>query len=146
MRSSALETLSRPCVRHVFCCLAFSLVSPLPSTASAAGFPALFSDFAGNMGLSDFPCSYITDLRSWTFSVRPPVPLTEGEHGISRFSRMKFPHVLEVSDRAGLLVHSPFRVPTCCLPINTTSSAPCLHLFSRLNTPPMCTPVNASLA
>jgi hypothetical protein len=25
------------------------------------------------MGLSDFQCSYITDLRSWTFSVRLPV-------------------------------------------------------------------------
>ncbi len=42
-------TLSRPCVRHVFCCLAFSLVSPLPSIASAAGFPALFGNFAGTI-------------------------------------------------------------------------------------------------
>src|SRR5205823_1192905 len=36
MRSSACDTLSRPWVRHVLCCSAFSLVPVLGSTASAA--------------------------------------------------------------------------------------------------------------
>src|ERR1700738_3966122 len=43
MRSSACDTLSRPWVRHVLCCSAFSLVSALGSTSSPSrcGPPAL---------------------------------------------------------------------------------------------------------
>jgi hypothetical protein len=38
-----------------FCCCGFPLVKPLPSIPSAAGWPALFEDFTGTTGLSDFP-------------------------------------------------------------------------------------------
>src|ERR1039458_6303037 len=43
----------------------FPLASPLSSTASAAGRPALFGGFAGTTGLSDFPRSCISGL--WTY-------------------------------------------------------------------------------
>jgi hypothetical protein len=43
----------------VFCTTAFPLVSPLPSTDSAADDPALFAGFIGNMGKSDFSGPFI---------------------------------------------------------------------------------------
>ena len=46
MCSSACDTLTRLCVRHVLCWLAFPLVSALGSTGSAAGCSALFAGFA----------------------------------------------------------------------------------------------------
>src|SRR5436305_3185039 len=64
MRSSACDTLSRPWVRHVLCCSAFSLVPVLGSTASAAfasaedcsaaSLSALFAGFSATMTGSDF--------------------------------------------------------------------------------------------
>ena len=40
----------------------FPLARPLPSIPSAPGCPALFGDFAGTTGLSDFPCPFIIGL------------------------------------------------------------------------------------
>jgi len=65
-RARALSVRTRPCVRRTFCELEFPLASPLPSTASAAGRPALFGSFAGTMGLSDFPVPFIVGLGPWT--------------------------------------------------------------------------------
>lgn len=48
------------------CWLGFPLVRLLPSIPSATGCPALFGDFAGTTGLSDFPCPFIIDVRPWT--------------------------------------------------------------------------------
>ena len=48
-RSSAWDTLSRICARRVLCWPVFPLVPALGSTASAAGFPALFGGFAAHM-------------------------------------------------------------------------------------------------
>src|SRR5207244_9134771 len=50
----------------------FPLASPLPSTTSAAGGPALFGGFAGNTGLSDFPRSCISGVRPRPFLSGPP--------------------------------------------------------------------------
>ena len=46
MRSSACDTLTRLCARHVLCRSAFPLVPALGSTSSAAGCTALFAGFA----------------------------------------------------------------------------------------------------
>ena len=59
----ALGASFRLGVRDAFCCCGFPLVRPLPSVPSAAGCPALFGDFAGTTGLSDFPCSFIIGVR-----------------------------------------------------------------------------------
>ena len=58
-RSSALGASVRLAVRDAFCCGRFPLVRPLPSIPSAAGCPALFGDFAGTTGLSDFPGPFV---------------------------------------------------------------------------------------
>src|SRR5512143_3936754 len=63
MRSSAGDTLSQLCVWHVLPRTALPLAPPLPSTASAAARAALFGDFTGTMGESDFPWPYIIGLR-----------------------------------------------------------------------------------
>ena len=42
------------------------MARPLPSVPSAAGCPALFGDFAGTTGLSDFPCPFIIGVCPWT--------------------------------------------------------------------------------
>jgi len=39
------------------------LANPLPSIPSAASCPALFEDFAGTAGLSDFPGSFVIGVR-----------------------------------------------------------------------------------
>src|SRR5512132_937020 len=63
MRSSAGDTLSQLCVWHVLPRTALPLAPPLPSIASAAADAALFGDFTGTMGESDFPWPYIIELR-----------------------------------------------------------------------------------
>ena len=63
MRSSAGDTLSQLCVWHVLPRTALPLAPPLPSIASAAAGAALFGDFTGTMGESDFPWPYIIGLR-----------------------------------------------------------------------------------
>jgi hypothetical protein len=124
---------------------ALALAIPqIPSVASAADGCGLFDSFVGTTGLSDFPCPCIAGGWSMTFPARPAAFWAVGGHGISRFSRIELPHVLEVCDRAGPLERSPFRARMFCLPLATTASAPCSHLVSRLDTPPVCSPVNAS--
>ena len=53
MRACPCDTVSRHCVRFVLCRPAFLLAPPLPSTGSAAGFPALFVGFVGTIDGSD---------------------------------------------------------------------------------------------
>ncbi len=78
----------------------FPLVSPLPSTLSAA--TALFDGFAGSTGLSDFPSLCISGLRPLP-SLSGPSPRSQaaGKVGISRFSRMKIPCMQRFFDPAG---------------------------------------------
>ena len=72
MRSSAWDTPTQLCVWRVPCWPAFPLAPPLPSIASAAGRPALFGDFPGTMGGSDFPWSYIIGFRRLPSRCGPP--------------------------------------------------------------------------
>src|SRR5512134_2621710 len=72
MRSSAGDTLSQLCVWHVLPRTALPLVPPLPSIASAAAETALFGDFTGTMGESDFPWPYIIGLRVRPCRCGPP--------------------------------------------------------------------------
>src|SRR5215470_4279853 len=65
-RSSALGAPSRPWVRGALCWGGFPLAGPLPSISSAAGCPALFGDFSGTTGPSDFLCSFIVGACPWT--------------------------------------------------------------------------------
>src|SRR5512143_3438986 len=72
MRSSAGDTLSQLCVWHVLPRTALPLAPPLPSIASAAARAALFGDFTGTMGESDFPWPYIIGLRVRPCRCGPP--------------------------------------------------------------------------
>ena len=63
---SALGALSQLCVRSALRSGEFPLVGPLPSTASAAGFPALFGSFSGTTEPSDFPPPSVTGVRPRT--------------------------------------------------------------------------------
>ena len=49
MRSSACDTLSRFCARHVICWSTFPLAPALRSVGSAANRSALFADFPATM-------------------------------------------------------------------------------------------------
>src|SRR5208282_6922847 len=132
MRSSAFGTsFVRPCVRDVFCCSAFPLVSPLPSTASAVLFVSrtLFGSFVGSMGLSDCLHPFITRLWMLSFTVRSSFPSSEEGCRLSRFSRIEFLYMQEVSDRARANMHSPSCACPCCLPLRLTASAPRTHYF-----------------
>src|ERR1700738_2596760 len=95
MRSSACDALSRPGGRHVLCCSAFSLVSALGSTDSAAAasaadcstasLSALFTGFSATMTESDF-------LRSCVIGYGPPPALSgrRSNAGSPRFRRDPF--------------------------------------------------------
>ncbi len=65
-RDSAPCAPARLCVRSALRWREFPLAGPLPSTASAAGRPALFGGFPGTMGPSDFPRPSITGFCPWT--------------------------------------------------------------------------------
>jgi hypothetical protein len=62
-RSSALSAPFRLGVRGAFCWRRFPLARPLPSASSATGCPALFGDFIGTTGLSDFLWPFIVGVR-----------------------------------------------------------------------------------
>jgi hypothetical protein len=82
MRSSACDTLSRHCVRHVLCWSAFPSVHALRSTGSAACFSpagratggpsALFAGFVATMAGSDFSCPCIIGYGSSPSRCGPP--------------------------------------------------------------------------
>jgi len=66
MRSRALCTPSRPCVRSVFCEFAFPLACPLPSTPSACGFPPS----SGSIG-APWPCPAFPPSCPFRFAIAP---------------------------------------------------------------------------
>ena len=69
MRSSACDTLARPCVRRVLCWPAFPLVPALGSTGSAADSSALFAGFPA-VGSEEAPIERLASVRrtNWTCS------------------------------------------------------------------------------
>ena len=72
---------SRLCIRSAFCSGRFPLARPLPSIPSAAGRPALFEDFVGTTGLSDFPCPFIIGVRLSTSRCGPLLWANKGSPG-----------------------------------------------------------------
>jgi hypothetical protein len=69
-----------------------------------------------------------------------------GGRRISRFSRRLLPCMPGVSDLAGYQRPLPKRNVDCGLPLLLTGSASRTNCFSRLNTQPALSPVNASTA
>jgi hypothetical protein len=97
---------------------------------------------------ADFSPTCIAVSGPWT--LRRGLPLAVIEE-ISRLPCELIPCVLGVSDRAGSECDSRCRHTRCCLPPNSTASAPqsarslrCGVRFSRLNGQPACTPADAS--
>src|ERR1700687_4085598 len=95
---------------------------------SASGFPLLFGHFVGTSRPSDFPSTCMLDFWITSFSNRPVHNCVSGLDGTSRLSRVKFPCMPGVSDRAE--------------PDGCSDCAP----LSRRNTLPACSPVSASRA
>ena len=80
---------------------------------------------------------------SLDFTMRPKHNCLGGRR-ISLFSRRSFPRMLGVSDLAGYQCSLPKRNTGCGLPLSPTGSASRTKFFSRLNTQPALSPVNAS--
>ena len=116
----------------------------IPSIPSAAGCPALFGDFPGTVGLSDFPESVRHRRTSLDFPMRPRATAALGELGISRFPNEVSAYVHGVSDRALLEHTSRYRCTRWGLPHLLTASASRSKVLTRLNTRPVRSPVNAS--
>ena len=76
--------------------------------------------------------------------MRPRASSALGERGISRFPCVVFRYVRGVCDHAGLAYASQYRRTRCCLPPLLTASASRRICFSRLDTRPAPSPVNAS--
>jgi hypothetical protein len=91
------------------------------------------------------PASVHHRRTSLEFSMRPK-PLGLGSRRTSRFSRRLLPYMPGVSDLAGYQCLSPKRNIGCGLPLLLTGSASQTRFFSRLNTQPALSPVNASTA
>src|SRR5580765_1301434 len=97
MRPSDWSTFSRPCVRPVFRCSAFSLAPALGSIASATGVPALFGDFTATTAGSDFSPPCIIGVRLPN-AARAPDGM--GGEETSRFPCKECRRVPGVSDHA----------------------------------------------
>ena len=115
MRSSACDTFSRFCARHVLYWPAFPLVPALRSTRSAAGRPALFAGFVATMAEVDFSSSCIIGFDSSSSRCGPAVFLRWPNVEISRFPRKELPHMPGSSTTPGWLTLALTR-PPCCLP------------------------------
>ena len=137
-RSSSLDTLPRPCVRHVVRWFAFPLVDSLFSIPSADGRPPLFEDFFDTTESSDFLKSCIIGVRLSAFPMRPAVPSSAGDSRISQLPRTECPCVHGVFDHA----RSDKRSHSCAcpyyLPVRITPSAPRFACFrGSLPSPPL---------
>jgi hypothetical protein len=94
MRSSACDTLTRLCARHVLCWSAFPLVSALGSTGSAAAGPiadcsragcaTLFAGFTATMAKSDSSWPYTIGYGSSPSRCGPPTRTTAAGHEVSQ--------------------------------------------------------------
>jgi hypothetical protein len=101
----------------------FSSAGRLPSMPSVSGFPLLFRHFVGTSRPSDFPSTCMLDFWIMSFSNRPAHNCVSGIDGTSRFSRVKFPCMPGVFDRAEPDECSRFRIYQYCLPHIETASA-----------------------
>ena len=114
----------------------FSLVSGLPSTASAGADAPLFGCFTGTTPKSDSSAACLSGVRLWAFPDRPVT--TSGTAEVSRFSCMKLLSVRGVFDCAGpecwLAISRQHR---CCLPRLRQSRHPDSDFRSSIPGPPM---------
>ena len=141
-RSSPGDTLARRGVRRVLVCSVFSSAPSLRSTRSGSGRPTPFAGFPATMKGSDFSSPYIIGFGSSPSRCGPeltdpgrrrdlPVPAQGAYAHAGVYDRPGRP-----STRAGAPGHVAFH--------SKHSVGVPEVLFSRLNTQPMRTPVNAS--
>src|SRR5579871_4458739 len=83
---------------------------------------------AHTMELSDFLSLYIIGVGHLP-SQCDPLAYYLGSDRISRFSRIGFPYMLEVYDRAGLDRHLSYCTVLCSIPFHSTTSASWFYLF-----------------
>ena len=93
MRSSACDTLTRSCARHVLCWPALPLAPVLGSAGSAADHSALFVGFVATMTESDFSGSCIIGFDSSSSRCGPGGVRPQAKPETSRFPRKELPHM-----------------------------------------------------
>ena len=143
-RSSVADVpIIRPCVRGMGLGSPFPLAGRLPSVSSAPVIcPGLFGDFSGTMQPSDCLSSYILGVRPKTSR---GVPLNGQTQALPAPARDVSVHVRGLRPRRAyvrLAITS-----SVVLPSESHESVGALKLrvlFSRLNTRPVHSPVNAS--
>src|SRR5271165_595653 len=136
MRSSACDTLTRSCARHVLCWPALPLAPVLGSAGSATDHSALFVGFVATTTESDFSGSCIIGFDSSSSRCGPGGVRPQAKPETSRFPRKELPHIQGLRPRrAGrpLALTRPSMSPSVIL----TTSAPETILLSRLNGWPM---------
>src|SRR5260221_8478105 len=137
-------------------------VPVLPRRLPFCQTPSLHSLRHRRIGIARRRASFVRGLRRYYGSVRLPASVHHrrtslefsmrphragwGERRISRFSRRLLPCMPGVSDLAGYQRSLPMRNISCGLPLFSTGSASRTKFFSRLNTQPALSPVNASTA
>ena len=153
-RENLVRPYFRHCVRGVRLSRRFPLAGPLSSALSAGAGVArhrsrlapwpLFEGFAGTMGPSDFPRSYIIGVRPKTS--RCGLPRCRGRTSAGHpGSRARCFRACAGSLTArGSGASGDRRRVGCGLPLPPTASAPRSKFLSRLNTRPARTPVNTS--
>src|SRR5271167_1809842 len=93
MRSSACDTLTRSCARHVLCWPALPLAPVLGSTGSATDHSALFVGFVATTTESDFSGSCIIGFDSSSSRCGPGGVRPQAKPETSRFPRKELPHM-----------------------------------------------------
>src|SRR5271170_5783773 len=93
MRSSACDTLSRSCARHVLCWLTFPLASALGSADSAVDCSTLFVGFPANYGGVRLLAPVRHRLRLLAFPMQTETALPPAERESSRFPCKKRRHM-----------------------------------------------------
>src|SRR5215831_17816090 len=113
-RSSPLGLVSRLGVRPRLGCRVFSLVSDLPSTASAGDESLLFGCFVGTTSLYDSPLPFVMDLPLIAFSFRPTLLHAGQPWGLPVLAHEVSLHAWGLRLR-GTAAHSRCRAQQCCL-------------------------------
>ena len=132
MRSSACDTLSRCCARHVLCWLAFPSASALGSTGSAVDCSTLFVGFAATMAESELLAPVHHRLQLLAFPMRTETVTPPVRRETSRFLRKKRRHMPGSLTTPGCPSTRALTCSTMLPSAISTASAPRIFL-SRLN-------------
>src|SRR6476620_2478539 len=157
MRSSACDTLTRLCARHVLCWSAFPLVPALGSTGSAvagsaadcstAGFAALFAGFTSTMAWSDFSRPCLIGYGSSPSRCGPPYSthITRQRRPDARPPRFRYDPFARDVDLDPRRASAPrVEVPHMLPSSASSTSAPAISDLSWLNPTPHAIAVYAS--